>query len=137
MGQSPETALARVRSPESCLGLPNLQSCDRTDCYYSDSQSVVAEQTKANMLWCVGSLSLRNGYRSKPSKYLRTVGVVLFLRQLVTSVASTYAGLCDAGKRNTSLEKEMLSSCPKFYSNAVPILTGDTVGQDFSSPCFP
>lgn len=52
-------------------------------------------------------------YKPGPSKALRIWEVVLLLQVLFTSVASTHTGLCDARKRNKSLDKLLSSSGPK------------------------
>lgn len=59
-------------------------------------------------------------YKPGPSKALRIWEVVLLLRALFTSVASTHTGLCDARKRNTSLETSLSSSGPKTLFKYCP-----------------
>lgn len=118
--------------PELRLRLPNLQSCENTDHFYSGSQSVAGRADHGKHIVAVWGASVRGtDYKPGPSKALRIWEVVLLLQALFTSVASTHTGLCDARKRNKSLETSFSPSGPKTLFKYCP------VGQDFSSLCFP
>lgn len=60
------------------------------------------------------------------------MGVALLLRHPFP-LLPLHTQFCVMQERSASLEKMFSSSCPKLYLNAVPILSGDIVGQDFST----